>query len=237
MYTLKGGRLGRMQVWVGAVAFGLVVVCTPVSAQKMYRCGSVYQDHPCSGDQATKVLGQSGATLSAPKQPVDAACAARGMKSQKISWAREAGKTQDEQINAAPQDTGLINEIYNLRGSAVDIRTAVETNCMAAKSRATQAAALEEAAAKLRGADAGSAGAPAQAASAATSAVTTTAADDAARRRAESEAVSKKLKCGSIANRIRSIRDSQRLGGSADTMERLKHQLQEMETASREGGC
>lgn len=242
MYTLEGGRLGCMKVGVGVagLAVALALVSTSAMAQKMYRCGSVYQDHPCSGDHPnSKVLGQSGATLPSPKQAVDAACADRGAHSQKISWAREAGRTQDEQIAATPQDTALIKEIYNLRGTTVEIRMAIEANCMAMKTRGAQAAALEDAAAKLRGADAGATGSPtAPAANAVPPAATTTsAADDAARRRAESDALSKKLKCGSIGNRIRSIRDSQRSGGSGEAMDRLKQQLQEMDAASREAGC
>lgn len=243
MSTLKGGRLGCMKFGVGMAGLGLAmlmaVLSTSVMAQKMYRCGSVYQDHPCSGDQPGKVLGQSGATVSSSTPVVDAACAARGVRSQKISWARQAGRTQDEQLSAMPQETSLINEVYNLRGTTVEIRLAIEANCMAMKTRGAQAAALEDAAAKLRGADAGATGSPtAPAANAAPPAATTTStADDAARRRAESDALSKKLKCGSIGNRIRSIRDSQRSGGSGEAMDRLKQQLQEMDAASREAGC
>lgn len=236
MYTLKGGRFGGMTVGVGVVGLMLAMIGTSAMAQKMYRCGSVYQDHPCSGDQPGKVLGQSGATVAASTPVVDAACAARGVRSQKISWTRQAGRTQDEQLDAMPQEASLINEVYSLRGSTVEIRLAVEANCMAAKTRGAQAAALEDAAAKLRGTDAGTPAAPV--ANATPPAVSTTsAADDAARRRAESDALSKKLKCGSIGNRIRSIRDSQRSGGSGDAMDRLKQQLQEMEVASREAGC
>lgn len=223
------------------LAMSLTLACLPAAAQKMYRCGSVYQDHPCSGDQAGKVLGQSGATLSTTNPTVDAACSARGVQSQKISWAREAGRTQEEQLKESPQDTGLINEVYNQRGSAASIRSAVEANCMAARSRAAQAAGLEAAAAQLRAADAAAAGDAAggskTAAGTSTTAPAGGSADDAARRRAESDALSKKLKCGSIGNRIRSIRDSQRAGASGPDMDRLKQQLQEMEAASRESGC
>jgi len=243
MFTVQGDRLGRLTSGVVVVG-GLVLagLALPVAAQKMYRCGSVYQDHPCAGEQPGKVIGHSGATLATTGPSVDPDCAARGARSQKISWAREAGRTQDEQLRDAPQDTGLINEVYSQRGSAPAVRQAIEASCMAAKERALQAAALAGAAAKLRGEDAarapGSTPAPAAVTNnAGNNAVNSNAADDAARRRAESDAVSKKLKCGSIANRIRSIRDSQRAGGSADTMDRLRLQLQEMEGASRDAGC
>jgi hypothetical protein len=240
MITLASDRSGawrRAASWV-ALSCGLALLgaAQPAAAQKMYRCGSVYQDHPCAGEQPGKVIGHSGATLSESMPKVDADCTARGVRSQKISWSREAGRTQDEQLRDAPQDTGLINEVYSQRGNAGAVRAAVEANCMAAKERALRAAALESAAAKLRGDDAAPAPAPTATPAAGTNA-STNAADDAARRRAEADAVSKKLKCGSIANRIRSIRDSQRVGGSGEAMDRLKLQLQEMESASRDAGC
>lgn len=238
MFTVQGGRMGRMASgW--AVAGGLVLagLALPAAAQKMYRCGSVYQDHPCAGEQPGKVIGHSGATLSTTTPSVDPDCAARGARSQKISWAREAGRTQDEQLRDAPQDTGLINEVYSQRGGAAAVRQSIEASCMAAKERALQAAALTNAAAKLRGDDAAAPSPAAAPAPTSNNAGTNNGADDAARRRAEADAVSKKLKCGSIANRIRSIRDSQRAGGSGETMDRLKQQLQEMDGASRDAGC
>ncbi|WP_374592683.1 hypothetical protein [Aquabacterium sp.] len=238
MASDRSGGWRRAASWV-ALSCGLALLgaTPPAVAQKMYRCGSVYQDHPCAGEQPGKVIGHSGATLSEGSPKVDADCTARGVRSQKISWSREAGRTQDEQLRDAPQDTALINEVYSQRGTAGAVRAAVEASCMAAKERALQAAALTNAAAKLRGDDAAAAPSQAAPAPAANNPGNTATADDAARRRAESDAVSKKLKCGSIANRIRSIRDSQRAGGSGEAMDRLKQQLQEMEGASRDAGC
>ncbi len=247
MFTLnpRYNAWGRTALVVGAALAALMATGAVQAQKKMYRCGSSYQDHPCAGDQPSKVIGQSGATLAA-STPVDAACSARGVRSQKISWAREAGRTQQEQLDAMPHEAGLINEIYNQRGTAAVIRSAVEANCMAAKDRESQAAALESAAARLRQGDAPASAkapvAPTAAPSAAPAATPTAnvapaAADEAARRRAESDAVSKKLRCSSLANRIRGLNDAMRRGASGIEMDRFKQQAQELSAAERDAGC
>lgn len=239
MFTLnpRHNAWGRTALVVGAALAALMATGAVQAQKKMYRCGSSYQDHPCAGDQPSKVIGQSGATLAA-STPVDAACSARGVRSQKISWAREAGRTQQEQLDAMPHEAGLINEIYNQRGTAAVIRSAVEANCMAAKDRESQAAALESAAARLRQGEApASAKASVAPTAAPTANVAPAAADEAARRRAESDAVSKKLRCSSLANRIRGLNDAMRRGASSTEMDRFKQQAQELSAAERDAGC
>jgi len=240
MFTLnpRHNAWGRTALVVGATLAALMATGAVQAQKKMYRCGSSYQDHPCAGDQPSKVIGQSGATLAA-STPVDAACSARGVRSQKISWAREAGRTQQEQLDAMPHEAGLINEIYNQRGTAAVIRSAVEANCMAAKDRESQAAALESAAARLRQGDASAASSPSSSPAGSSAAPPTAppAADDAARRRAESDAISKKLRCTSLTNRIRGINDTMRRGASGTEMDRLKQQVQELNAAVRNAGC
>jgi hypothetical protein len=142
-------------------------------ASKMYRCGSVYQDRPCDAAQEGKVVGHTSTPGSAPaRTAVDAECTQRGADSQKVMWVREAGKTEAEQLAGATttEQRKLVGAVYRRHGSSIDVRSAIESDCMADKQRAAQAAALIEAAAKLQDQGASGQGAPAAAAAAAASA-------------------------------------------------------------------
>ncbi|RZL02825.1 MAG: hypothetical protein EOP36_07525 [Rubrivivax sp.] len=118
----------------------------------MFRCGSSYQDRPCDAGQPAKVIGGSGvvrehvsasspapvasagtAVVVAPR--VDAECAAQGNRAKQIVWAKESGRTADVQLAAATSDDDrrLITDVYRRRGSALDVRSGVEADCMAAK--------------------------------------------------------------------------------------------------------
>jgi len=121
-------------------------------AQTMYRCGSSFQDHPCAGGQAGTVIGTSPVPQ-APRAASGATgapsvrCTQMGIAAQKISWSREAGKTESEQAAAAgPDRRELIAEVYARRGSSVEVRASIEADCAAAEAR-EQAAAMAAAAA------------------------------------------------------------------------------------------
>lgn len=140
-------RTGAAALLVLLAAMGM-----PAQAQKMYRCGSNYQDRPCSG-QDSRVISSSGAGQAAPAAaPVDAACVQRAGDAQKIAWVRESGKTQAEQTSAQPGQRELIADVYRRRGSSLEIRNAIESECAAEKERAAQAAALVESALRQGGA-------------------------------------------------------------------------------------
>ncbi len=246
MYTLKGGRLGGMTVGVGVVGLMLAMIGTSAMAQKMYRCGSVYQDHPCSGEQPGKVIG----SYSAPNpeadtaKAADPACAARGVRSQKISWAREAGRTQEEQLNASPRDSDLILEVYGMRGSAPTIRAAVVANCVALRERENQAAMLEDAAAQLRGGrrsgvvDRGAAMQGDQAVDSSRTATGGAASiGGSSRSRANSSGQGKSENCRVYSEEKEEIQRWQRIGGSIGTMESLNEQMRGLEKRKSAAGC
>ena len=80
----------------------------PASAQKMYRCGSTYQQQPCGGGKEGKVIGHGTGTASpsvASPANLHPACAQRGAAAQKIKWIREAGNTQQQQEEEEAQQT------------------------------------------------------------------------------------------------------------------------------------
>jgi hypothetical protein len=141
----------RRTRWAAGLALLVGLAGGPALAQKMYRCGSNYQDRPCSG-QDSRVISRSGAGQDAPAAaPVDAACARRAADAQKVAWVRETGKTEAEQVAAQPGQRELIAQVYRRRGSSVDIRNGIEAECVAEKERAAQAAALLESALKQGG--------------------------------------------------------------------------------------
>ncbi len=97
-----------------AVITGLVASFLPISdaTAQAYRCGRVYQDHPCDGNLSAKSVSgsshRSGSTNSngAPIHPI---CQQRGEDSLKIIWAREAGavpRTWNASIERNPPWSG-----------------------------------------------------------------------------------------------------------------------------------
>lgn len=134
-----------------ALVLVLMLQAGPAWAQKMYRCGSNYQDRPCTG-QDSRVISPSGAGQATQGPAVaDAGCVQRGQDAQKIAWVRETGKTEPEQAASQPAQRALIAEVYRRRGSSLDIRQAIEAECVAEKERAAQSAASLESALKQGG--------------------------------------------------------------------------------------
>lgn len=123
-----------------AVAIATLWVATPASAD-LYRCGNAYQDRPCAGEVGKVV--SSGAAPSGGSG-VTPECVQRGEKAQKVAWIRETGVMEEKQLAGAKSafDRSVIQEVYQRRGTAVEIRAAVEADCRDAKERAAQAAAL-----------------------------------------------------------------------------------------------
>lgn len=220
------------------VAMLLVLVgwAFPAHAQKMYRCGNVYQDRPCAGEQQGKVIGSTRGAPASAAPAADGFCAQRGANAQKIMWARETGRTEEMQLSTASsgEERKLISEVYRKRGTSVEVRAAIEADCAAERQRAEQAAALIEAAAKLQGQDKPAAATPATAASANGDAAAARQQQEEATAR---EAASRKSRCGALANRLENIRNSQRTGGSAETMDSLRRQRQDTEREWGAAGC
>lgn len=215
------------------------------NAQKMYRCGNVYQDRPCDAGQKGRAMGGTSAVPPAAASPTrDLECTQRGADALKIVWIREGGKTKEQQVaeidrkglSGAKRDeeSRLIESVYGKRGSASDIRAAVEAECVAEKERAAQAAALAAAAAKLQG---GVPTAP-SAAPGEPSEETLRAAE--MRRREEiaaGEERAKKSRCADLAQQKEGIRRQERAGGSAAAMERLNERRRDLDARISSQGC
>lgn len=231
MNTSSASRVG-----LAALVLLAGVTSPPAQAQKMYRCGNVYQDQPCSGGQQGRVVSSTGTSQpAAASSAVDSYCAQRGENAQKIMWAKEAGRTEEMQLSAASnsEERRLIGEVYRKRGSSVQVRVAIEADCMAERQRAEQAAALVEAAARLQGLNAP---APAPAPAAREDAD----ADAAARQQkkmADRAATEKKARCDRIAAQMELIRRLQRAGGSVETMNGLRQRNSDADKEWSDAGC
>lgn len=144
----------------------LLVLCG-APALAMYRCGNVFQDKPCESGPEIR-LSPSGRPTNAPAAPraapgasapaaapaaatpssFTAACARVGEQAQRIVWKREGGATQEQQL--AERATGLsqaehaktVTGVYARRGSAPEVRAAIEAECVAERQKEADAAAL-----------------------------------------------------------------------------------------------
>lgn len=129
-------------------------------AGTLYRCGNTYQDIPCQNASNSSIVKKSN-TLSVNEKPlnqgqrfekVDADCKQDGEIAKKIMWAREMGRTLDEQLEATPDSVtrGVIKEVYKHRGSSLEVKDIIEQECMQQKEKDRLAIQLEIEAARLR---------------------------------------------------------------------------------------
>jgi hypothetical protein len=223
----------------------LAVVAAGSHAQVMYRCGKTFQDRPCESGVNEQRIVPGGASPSAPgmpgstsaavaSSPYAAECRRRGEHAQRITWQREAGATAERQINDARGDRDmieLVQNVYARRGTAPEIRSAVESECVVEKQKAAEAAAalaaLQQQAAK-GGQATGSAGVtttPSDAAAATVQAkpvVATTGANPA---------------CAGLRSRKDNVESRLRAGGSAQTMESWQRERRDIERQMSEAKC
>lgn len=200
------------------------------SAQTMYRCGNKYQDRPCDGGQPGRAVGSAG--TASQRGASDGDCGQRGIEAQKIMWAREGGATRerllsDRDARGQPYDSRLVHDVYSKRGTAAEVRSAIEAECVAEKERAAQTAATL----KALGLD--------RVAAPAAAPITVSREDPklAEERRRQAEAEAKEQRCASLNAQLENMRSRQRTGGSIGTMESLAQQGRTIEVNIRDSGC
>lgn len=215
----------------------------PVHA--LYRCGNVFQDKPCAHSDSEVRVTPSGrpATSAATSQtpaaaPAGAAfaqtCARLGQEAQKVAWKREAGATQDKQLAELPRGGSrdemamVIASVYSRRGSAPEIKAAVEAECRAEKQHeADKAAAL--AALQPKGAR------PVPTAAAGTGPAQETGRPQAVN--ASQGAADPRAACPSLRSMDASLREQMRAGGSAAIMETLNAQRRRLDQRLSDARC
>lgn len=209
----------------------------PSHAQRMYRCGNVYQDRPCEDAQAGKELRHTGvAPTPLASASTDSQCRQRGLDSQKVVWARQSGALADKLMGEArtEEEQTLIADVYRLpRGSAPEVRAAIEAECVAAKKQLALANAAAMAAAMAAQGNKPTATPAARADSDAKTAGDQRSEDAVSRNVADS----RKALCSSFNAQIEDIKKSQRGGGNVATMELLGQRLTDVNVEKRRAGC
>ncbi len=146
--------------------FCALLVCSQIATAQLYRCGNTYQDSACANAASAKPISKSGAvkntaqpinnSVNIENQPiltVDVDCKQRGEAAKKIMWMREIGKTADDQIATPPDgaSSGLIRDVYNHKGSSLQVQDAIQQECMQQKEKDKLAVKLMAEAERLRG--------------------------------------------------------------------------------------
>lgn len=218
----------------------LAIASAHAQAQTMYRCGNVFQDRPCEkGVSEQRVIpgggraGTAGApTAATASSPFAAECSRRGEHAQRITWQREGGATLERQINDAHGNQEMVNLVQNVyarRGSAPEIRAAVEADCVSEKERAAAAA---EAIRTLQQQN------PSAQSTVQTSAPAT---GSQSQRQAQAQPAAVTAgpdpMCGSYRTRRENAESRLRQGGSASAMEGAQRERREAERLMNEARC
>jgi hypothetical protein len=110
-----------------------------VPADNLYRCGNSYQDKPCKGEKDSYVVTKKtpytvnkASIESQSASVVNSNCQRHGETAKAIAKLRDEGKSEDQQINDSSDEASkaLIKEVYNHRGSSLQIQYAFEHECM-----------------------------------------------------------------------------------------------------------
>ena len=160
----------------------------------------------------------------------------------KVVWAWEGGASAERQLDEINrgsgvsealkvQDRRLVADVYRQRGTSNQVRARIEAECMAEKEEKARAKALADALIKS--------GVKPQPSS--TPGGTTTAPAGAAAQAgtssSEREAAERKSRCRNLNAQLQSVRDQQRTGGSAATMDQLNRSYQNVTRGLAEAGC
>lgn len=222
------------------LAISLIIYSQSTIAANLYRCGNSYQDTPCKESAFDKPVRKIAQSSNQITQHIDADCKQRGDEAKKIMWAREVGKTADQQIEEAQSgySKGLIREVYTHRGSSLEVKNAIEKECMVQKEQDRAANALIEAALKSRGdknafIDNSSTSKPdpnasqeqAQTEQKVSAKDTTSASED------------KKRKCSDLKYQVDKIVVKRRTGGGARYMNDLRMEQEQLETNMKSLAC
>lgn len=227
---------------------GILLLCTQAAlAADMYRCGNSFQDTPCANSNNSKVIKGLAKTTGSPAQngdlspiKIDADCKQRGDAAKKIMWLREVGKTREQQLESAQdgRTQALIKDVYNHRGSSVDVRNAIEQECMQQKEQDKLADKLLIEALRLKGNGnlpvESTANSKAQLKSSPESAVAETKASGIEPRATHDD---KKATCTALKANAERLASQRRKGGSASYMNDLKQEQEEIESSIKSSGC
>lgn len=230
----------RSGLWCVA-AFVLSVMSVPAvgHAQTMYRCGATYQDRPCNGVDSkpvgSHVRQAAGQSVGAPS--IDPICGARGTAAQKLMWEKESGRTLDEQLAKPGADVGLARNVYGRRGSSLEVRRAIEADCVKEMEQANEAAALLRAAGKVPQPSAASPVGNQATVPSGGVGVVSAGAQSSAEDAAAKKAAAKASTCSTLATELSELTQAQRTGGNAAHMDVLAARVRDSQSRKRAAGC
>ncbi|MBI3382777.1 MAG: hypothetical protein HY019_12295 [Aquabacterium sp.] len=231
------------QFWVGRVAAVALSACLmPVvgHAQTMYRCGATYQDRPCNGVDSKPVGShvRQAAGQSVGAASIDPVCEARGTAAQKLMWEKESGRTLSEQLAKPGADANLARNVYGRRGSSLDVRRAIEADCVKEMDQANEAAALLKAASKVQQPGVAAAGGGNQAlAPSGGVGVASAGAQPSADELASRKAAAKAAACAAVTTELNELTQAQRTGGDAAHMDVLAARVRDAQSRKRAAAC
>ena len=243
-------RMNHVSVLKTAAGIALLVCTQAAPAASFYRCGSSYQDTPCaSAGVNNKTIKSSAKTTSSVSSnddlqqfaKIDADCKQRGDATKKISWAREGGKTLDQQLESAKDGhtQALMRDVYNHRGSSLDIRNAIEQECMQQKEQDKLADKLIIEAQKLR--NSGKAGIASPASSNTQLNPTSGEINNNETKTSDAESRAKpddnKTKCSGLKTDAEDVATQRRKGGDVNYMNYLKQKQDKIESQLKAAGC
>jgi hypothetical protein len=222
------------------LAFSLIIYSQSTIAANLYRCGNSYQDTPCKDSASSKPVKKIAQSSNQVTQHIDADCKQRGDEAKKIMWAREVGKTADQQIEEAQNgySKGLIREVYTHRGSSLEVKNAIEKECMVQKEQDRAANALIEAALKSRG----DKNASLENSSASKSDHNASQDQDQTEQKVSAKATTsaahdKTIKCSDLKYRVEKIVVKRRTGGGARYMNDLRMEQEQLEANMKSLAC
>ncbi len=224
------------------LGLGFALCCCGAFGQTMYRCGSTYQDQPCATAQPGKVIGAARAAGGDSAAASSSRCLQRGIDAEKIAWAREGGKTMQQELNTGSYDQGLTQDVYLRRGTAAEIRSAIQHECDAQEARASAAPPAAAPAAAVTPA-AGPGVAPHSAPAADTGAAERFQAEEQARahdqavRDTERAAESQQSRCAVLAAQAYTVAEQLRRANDRGTMNSLTQQASSIQSQQRLTGC
>ena len=222
---------------------GIIVLLAQTStAADMYRCGNAFQDTPCitSNSKTTKdaVKATSAKQQNNHLSPfnIDADCKQRGDAAKKIMWLREVGKTQAQQLEGAQdsQTKTLIKDVYSHNGSSLEVRNAIEQECMQQKEQDKLAEKLLIESNRLKGT---TTLVSENSADGKIEAVNAKSRENIDATAAQNELNRKKSECASLRSAAEQYYLQRRRGGSAEHMNQLKKSLESTEAAIKANGC
>jgi hypothetical protein len=235
-----------LKTFIGLLLIMMQVIFLQISlAKNLYHCGNSYQDTPCKGE----VSGKSSSNTSIPStkntisnndqptQNIDLDCKQRGDVAKKIMWAREGGKTAEQQIETAQDgDTQtLIKDVYNRRGSSLEVKNAIEQDCMLQKEQDKLADKMMIEAQRLRKSKTGSSAADIPSNNSQSDSASTTTKVNGIENKTNHDG--NPAQCVELKSNADDLTTRRRQGGNASYMNKLKQQLDALERKILDKGC